>query len=238
MSLSLHLRRIGDIVVIKCTGRIVEGEESAALRQQFDQLLPKEPYVLLDLRDVDFIDSGGLGLLVRFLSRARNAHGDVKVCAVPARIGEVLRITRLDRIFDRHASEATAVAAFYERPASGPASDRLGTDILCVESSGDVLAYVCGMLRQSGYGVMASDNLADAFVLLRASRPKLVIVGAGLHAARGTPTADMFNQLAASLPLIELPADLSGRDAGEAGERLLDQVRSVIGVREGARLPG
>jgi hypothetical protein len=91
-----------------------------------------------------------------------------------------------------------------------------------------VLAYVREVLRQAGYGVMTSGNLHDALVLLQASRPKLVVVGANLRAARGTHAADTFNTLAGTFPLVELPADFSCSDAGDAGSRLLDQVRAVM----------
>ena len=232
MPLSLQSRRVGDIIVVTCSGRIVEGAESAALQRHVYDLLPDDPFITLDLSQVDFIDSAGLGLLVRLLSRARTARGDLKPCAVPARISEVLRITRLGSVFDVHESEADAIAAFYQRATSADAPDRLDTEILCVEKSADVLAYVCGVLRQAGYGVMPSGNLPDALVLLTASRPKVVVVGADLRAARGTRAADHFNELADALPVVELPADFSCSDPGDAGHRLLDRVRAVIGTRE------
>ena len=234
MSLSLQSRRVGDITVVKCVGRIVEGIQSAQLQQHLTDLLPDHPYIILDLDQVDFIDSRGLGLLVRFLSRARTAHGGLKLCRVPARINEVLRITRLHAIFDAHESEADAIAAFYERTKSADGQGRLDADILCVEKSADVLAYVSGVLRQAGYGVLSSGNLQDALTLLRASRPKVVVIGAALREARDTRAADAFNDFADKLTVVELPANFSSRDAGEAGQRLLDRVRDVIGHRAGS----
>jgi len=224
----MQSRRVGEITVLTCSGRIVEGAESAALRQRLDDLLPDDPHVVLNLRDLEFIDSSGLGLLVRFLSRARASHGDVKLCELPARTREVLRISRLAPVFDSYESEADAIAAFYRHASSTGAKDRFGTEILCVEQSADVLAYVREVLRQAGYGVMTSGNLPDALVLLQASKPKLVVIGADLRAMRGTRAADTFNALVGSVPLVELPADFSHREAGDAGSRLLDQVRAVI----------
>ena len=92
-----------------------------------------------------------------------------------------------------------------------------------------MLAYVCEILRQAGFGVLSSDNLPDALMLLRAVRPKAVVISSVLRAARATGTAESFNTLADALGVIELSADFSHRDAGEAGERLLDRVRSLIG---------
>jgi anti-sigma B factor antagonist len=232
VSLSLQSRRVGDIVVVRCRGRIVEGPACAELQEQLGRVLPDDPCIILDLSDVDFLDSSGLGRLVRFLSRSRAANGDIKLCGVPARISEVLRITRLAAVFDSHASEADAVAAFYRQPVRAGAPNRFNPEILCVDKSRDVLTYVCEALRQSGYGVMFADNLPDALILLKASRPKAVVVSAELRAARDTGTAQAFNELATRFSVIELPADFSSRDAAEAGERLLDQVRAVIGPRE------
>jgi anti-sigma B factor antagonist len=227
--LSLQSRRVGDIVVLKCAGRIVEGTESKALQQEFASLLPDDPYIVMDLADVNFIDSAGLGLLVRLLSRARAARGDLKLCAVPERVREVLRITRLGAIFDAAPTETDAVAAFY-KPAKGTdAFEGLGGDVLCVTTSADVLAYACAILRGGGFGVMSSANLPDALTLLRASRPKVVVIDAQLHEARNTWTAGTFNELAGALPVIDLPPDFHAEEAGEAAARLLDRVRAAIG---------
>jgi anti-sigma B factor antagonist len=232
VSLSLQSRRVGEVVVMKCRGRIVEGAACAELQEQLGRTLTDEPCIVLDLSDVDFLDSSGLGRLVRFLSRSRAANGDLKLCGVPPRINEVLRITKLATVFDSHASEAEAVAAFYrQRPRAG-ASNRFNPEILCVDKSLDVLTYVCEALRQSGYGVMVADNLPDALMLLKASRPKAVVVSAELRAARDTWTAQAFNDLAQPSSVVELPEDFSSRDAAEAGQRLLDQVRAIVGSRD------
>ena len=131
---------------------------------------------MLDLSAVEWIDSSGLGLLVRLHSRVQNAGGDVKLCAVPSRIAEILRVTKLQTIFDTHESESGAVAAFYRDAKTNPVPDRLATDILCVAPSLDVIAYLREVLRQAGHGVMTSDNLPDALMLVRATRPKLIVM--------------------------------------------------------------
>jgi anti-sigma B factor antagonist len=227
MPLSLQSRRVGDITVITCGGRIVEGHESAALKQHLDPL-SHDPCVVMNLADVDFIDSSGLGLLVRLLTRSRAAGGSLRLCGVPTRIGEVLKITRLDRLFDTHESEADAIAAFYQRGSSTPASRRIGTEILCVGRSADVQAYVRELLGHAGYGVMTVSNLSDALTLLKATRPRVVVIGADLSLKAGIRTVDTFKRIDAMLPTVELPADFSGHDAGEAAERLLHQIRMIL----------
>ena len=228
MSLAVESRRLGDVILISCTGRIVEGDESAALRELVESALPHDPYFVFDLSAVDSIDSGGLGLLVRLLSRAQSAGGDLKLCALPPRVSEILRITRLQTIFDTHPSPEDAVAAFYRGVSTATHADRLKTDILCVASSRDVIAYVREVLGQAGHGVMTSDNLPDAVMLLRATRPKLIVIDADLRTAQNTPAADVFNGIAKGYPVIELPLDFSHRDAGEAARLLVEQVRSAL----------
>jgi DNA-binding response OmpR family regulator len=107
---------------------------------------------------------------------------------------------------------------------------RLRTDILCVETSDDVLAFVRQLLGQAGYGVQTANNLPDALMLLKAARPKLLVIGAGIRAAHGTQAAETFQRLASSVSIVELPDDFSNRDAGAAAHSVLAQVRTFIGA--------
>ena len=145
MSLSLQTRRIGDITVVTCSGRIVAGEESESLQQHVGRVLPDEPFVILNVREVNYVDSGGAGMLVRLLNRTRTAGGDLKLCQISERVAEILRITRLDKVFDSHASESDAIAAFLRHAASSGKSTSLEADILCVDS-----VTRCARLRQRG----------------------------------------------------------------------------------------
>jgi anti-sigma B factor antagonist len=230
--LSFQSRRVGDITVVKCSGRIVEGAESAGLQQHLNDLIAEHPYIIVNLGEVDFIDSSGIGLLLRFLTRAQNALGNLKLCAVSSKIADVLRVTNLKSVLEAYESEADAIADFYHRAnsAGGPS---LRANIVCVEKSADVLAYVRELLRQAGYDVVTTGNLPDALALLTATRPKLVVIGAELRSLRDTRAAETFNRLADALAVVELPADFSRHDAGDAGRRLLDHVRALIGPAPG-----
>lgn len=230
MPLSVQSRRVGDITVLKCSGRIVEGAESAVLQQHLDDAIAYDPFTVLDLGGVDFLDSSGLGLLVRFHTRTSAARGHLTLCSVPARIAEVLRLTRLAAVFESYATEAEAIAASYQPSRTGIKPFRFNTDILCVDKSADVLCYVREVLAQAGHGVMTVDNLPDALILLQVSRPKVVVIGADLHASRSTQAAERFNRLADAHAVVELPRAFSHDDAGDAGPRLIEQVRAAIGA--------
>jgi len=229
VAISFETRRVGDIAVVRVTGRIVEGAESAALQKQIDGLIPFGPHLLLNLAAVDFMDSSGLGLLVRYLTRTRNAHGNLKLCALPAQLAEVLRVTRLVSVFDLCATEEDAIADFYRRTDAPTGSFRFRIDILCVDFSTDVQAYVRELLGQAGFGVLTAGNLPDALVLLQATKPKLLVVNRDLRAARSTQTAEKFNTLADKSIVVELPDDFSRAEAGKAGQVLVGQVLAAIG---------
>ena len=231
MALALESRTVGDVQVVMCRGRLVGGEESAALERCIAGLLTDRPYIVLDLADLQFIDSSGLGLLVRCLARARSAGGGLKLCAVSPKIGEVLRVTRLSSSFDAYDTEDEAVAAFYRRDATGAVPQLMPVDVLVVDRSPDVQAYVAELVRQAGFGVTATGNLADGLTLLRALQPRVLVVGSDLRAAGTQGAAERFNRLADALAVVELPTTFSARDAGDAGNELLDRVRTAMGSR-------
>lgn len=227
MTLSLRSRTIGDITVVTCDGAIVEGGPAAALRQHVNDVLERTPAIVLDLRDVHFIDSGGLGLLVRILARTGPQH--LKLCGLSSRIAETLKITRLSTVFDCYESDADAIAAFY-RPstASSRTSQLVPSNVLCIEKSTDVLVYVQEVLRQAGLSVITTNNLPDAVMLLKAMEPKVVVVGHELRSAGGTGTVETFNRLLAPRPVVELPPDFGRQDPRETGQHLVERVRGLI----------
>ena len=196
MAISLEHRRVGDIPIVTCAGRIVEGAESAALQSLLDDLLAEGPRLVLHLGAVDFLDSSGLGLLVRYVTRTQNAQGSLKFCALSPRIIEVLEMTHLRPIFEAHESEADAISAFYQRGVGGGVTTRLRTDVLCVDESADVQAYIRGLLAQAGFGVLTAGNLPDGLILLQATAPKVVIMATAFRETTGTRTAEKFNALA------------------------------------------
>jgi anti-sigma B factor antagonist len=230
MPLSIDSHRAGEITVLTCSGRIVEGAESATLQKRVDDLIAESPYIVLHLGGVEFIDSSGLGLLVRCLIRLESLHGLIRVCAASPRIAEAFRITGLNTLFKVFDSEADAIAGFYDLP-TGKRAAGAGANILCVEQSADVLAYVGQVLRQAGFVVITTTNLPDALTLLTATRPKVVVISAALRAQRETAAGNSFNTQADALQVVELPAGFAGQDAAAAGSELLDRVRTGMGAQ-------
>ena len=227
MALSLIHRRVGEVTVVTCSGRIVAGAESESLQHALDELLPFSPHILLHLAAVDFIDSAGLGLLARYLTRVQNARGTLKICAVSPKIDDVLRITRLKAVFQPYETEADPIAEVHAGT-RGASTSLLHPNILCVDPSEDVLAYLRGLLNEAGYRAITAANLPDALILLKATGPRVVVIGAELRATRHTRAAAEFNKSADAVAVVELPANFSARDAADAATQVLDEVRRSL----------
>ena len=223
MSLSVQIRRAGEVVVVACRGTVAGGTAAGDLQRHIEPLLPLEPNIVLDLAEVTFLDSGGVGVLVRLLHRTRNASGDLKLCGLPRRVADMLRITRLDGVFDVRADADEAIAAFYQPSRFADARPPLGGDILCVVEAPELLAYICGVLRAAGYRVLPCGNVADAAVLLKVSSPRAILAGAGTRARLESVRAGK------AVAILDLPADLGSRDPRESSRELVTLAHALVG---------
>ena len=112
MALSVETQISGDVFILHCEGRIVYGDECAVLRERVVDMLPGTPKIVVNLKGVDYIDSGGLGMLVGHLVSARNRGGELKLASPGTRVKDLLRRTNLDTIFAVYGNKDEAVAAF------------------------------------------------------------------------------------------------------------------------------
>jgi CheY-like chemotaxis protein len=186
-----------------------------------------DKHVVLHLGEVTFMDSSGLGTMVRMAGILRSAGGDLKLCQVTPEVGTVLKITNLTQLFQMYEQEEEAIAAFYQRQSGPEVAAGKGPRLLCVDYSPDVLAYLRELLGRAGYEVVSSNHVPDALILLRATRPALVVLGPNLRAAAGTREA--FDQECAKLPVVELGQEFSTLHAGEAGTDLLRKIQGRLG---------
>lgn len=119
MQLKIGVRTLNDgIVVVDCAGRIVFGEETAELRDKVKALIAENSRIVLNLADVTYIDSGGLGTLVALYTTARNAGGSVKLARLTQRVGDLLQVTKLLTVFEVFNSEEEAVQSFRNEAAA------------------------------------------------------------------------------------------------------------------------
>jgi anti-sigma B factor antagonist len=226
LRLSLDTREVGRVTIVRCNGRIVAGSESDSLRAHVAWLLRDRRAIVLHLGEVGFIDSSGLGTMVRALTSTRQARGDLKLCNVPEMVRKVLEMSRLTTVFDTHESEEQAVAAFYRPGTRAETPVPTGRSVLCLDSNADVLAYLRELLRRAGYAVQTSSRLGDALILMRVTHFDLLLVGPDLTTSPAMQQA--FQAACVSLPVIELDSDFSTRDAGEAGAGLLEKIEARL----------
>jgi anti-sigma B factor antagonist len=224
--LSLDSRTVGKVGIVRCSGRIVGGTEADCLREHINTLLEGHSAILLHLGEVDFIDSSGLGMLVRLLTSIRRAGGDLKLCHLPNAVHNALRVTNLITIFDAHDSEERGVSAFYEHATVSKQRENRGPRVLCVDRSADVLALLREVLRGAGFDVLTNSNLSDSLILIRATRPTLIILGPNLSASSGTQHS--FRSACSATSVIELGNEFSSVDAAQAASSLLHQIRTVL----------
>jgi anti-sigma B factor antagonist len=112
MNLKMDTRTVEGVTIVSCMGRIVFGDEAAALRAELKNILASSKRVILNLSEVTYIDSGGLGTLVGVYSSARSAGADIKLAGLGQRVRDVLQITKLVTVFEVYDNEQKALAAF------------------------------------------------------------------------------------------------------------------------------
>jgi anti-sigma B factor antagonist len=113
MELHIVAKDVGGVTVLTLMGRVTLGDESSELRSTIKEHLRQgKKRLVLDLADVNYIDSAGLGTLVAAYTSARNEGGDIRLASVTSKFGELLNITKLVTIFSVHDSVADAVKSF------------------------------------------------------------------------------------------------------------------------------
>ena len=117
MALRLQTEISGNVFILRCNGRIVFGDECAVLRERVVSMLPGTSKIVVNLKGMDYIDSGGLGMLVGLLVSARNRGGELKLASPRKRVKDALQRTNLDRIFSLYENDNEAIAAFRKQVA-------------------------------------------------------------------------------------------------------------------------
>ncbi len=113
MSVKLTTRQVGDVSVMDAVGRITLGEGSSVFRETLRDLVVKgQKKVLLNLGDVSYIDSSGIGELVSGFTSVTNQGGQLKLLNLNKRVKDLLQITKLYTVFEVFEDEAAAVRSF------------------------------------------------------------------------------------------------------------------------------
>ena len=112
-SVKISTRQVDGITVLDTSGRITLGEGSVQLRDAVRDLLSKgQKHILLNLGDVNYIDSSGIGELVSAFTTVKNQGGELKLLNLTRKVHDLLQITKLYTVFDVKDDEASAIASF------------------------------------------------------------------------------------------------------------------------------
>jgi anti-sigma B factor antagonist len=113
VSMKASTRQVDGVTIVDLSGRITLGEGSVVLRDSIKDLLGKgQKKILLNLGDVSYIDSSGIGELVSAFTSVRNQGGELKLLNLTKKVHDLLQITKLYTVFDVKDDEATAIGAF------------------------------------------------------------------------------------------------------------------------------
>lgn len=113
MSVKLAARQVGDVTVVDAAGRITLGEGASAFRDLIRDLAAKgNKKILLNLAEVSYIDSSGIGELVSGFTSTTNNGGQLKLVGLSKRVKDLLQITKLYTVFEAFDDEAAAIRSF------------------------------------------------------------------------------------------------------------------------------
>ena len=113
MPLTIDTREVSRVTILDIHGRIILGPEIGTLRNAVHNLVAEgKKKIILNLADVDYIDSSGVGELVACFTSVRNAGGELKLLNLTQKVNDILHVTKLYTVFDIKDDEFTAVKSF------------------------------------------------------------------------------------------------------------------------------
>ena len=135
-------------------------------------------------------------------------------------------MTNLLAMFETYDSEAEAIMAAYlgsrySKEKSGDANLR----VLCVYDSVNVRTFLREVLCRAGYSALTAGNVLDAKILLKATKARLIILGANMQSVHGTSSKKLFEEIDPSVSVVVLDENFEKRDPGECATQLLESIR-------------
>jgi anti-sigma B factor antagonist len=226
MSLALESRHCGSVYVVRCAGRLVAGQESALLEEALKRGLREFNRVVLNVTEVNYVDSSGMGLMVRFLWHARTRGGDLRLSGPTPFVTQLLEVTKLSAVLRIYADEESAIVSFLKEGAYTPAdSANTGPRVLFLDPSPDTCAFVRALLSRHGYRVLSTGLMGDAKILLNASTVDVIVLGPDSGSLSSSATLDVLQRLAPAAKTVVLEREFKSRAADEAGIALLDRIQ-------------
>ena len=229
MQLRLEIRPIGEVAIAQCQGRLIGGNEVFTLHKQIGDAIEKYGDVVLQMENIEFADSSGIGAMMRLVQAARAKGGDLKLCGLTPKIRKVLELTHLLGQFEVYDSIEEAITAAYlgsrySRGKTGDARPR----VVCVYASLDVCVFLREILCGAGFNALATTAIDDSPILLKATKAKLVVMSSRIQVVRGRPVRQAFQEIVPDVQILALDGNFAAQDPGEAAEKLLKDVSEMV----------
>jgi anti-anti-sigma factor len=176
---------------------------------------------VLNVKEVDRLDSIGIGSLVRAATNMHKAGGDVRLAEPPAFVLNLLKITHLSGVLRVYPTEEEAILSFLERQPVEKIEKR-GTRVLFFDPSPEVCAFVRAVLTQHGFDVKWTSSFGDAKILLRMESVEHILVGPGTPQLSAETALRALRAISPSTTSSSLAADFKTQDAQQAAEKLLE----------------
>jgi anti-anti-sigma factor len=221
MLLSLSSRFVGNVYIIQCAGRIVLGEEAKALEAALEGGGHEFSRFVLNISELNRLDSVGLGLMVRYAERMGKRGGGVRLAAPPPFVESLLNMTKLTGVLQSYPTEEEAILSFLKQGSGQEAQGRRGPRVLVVEESADLCVFVRTVLVQHGFDVKSTCSFRDAKILLQVDEVEYILVGPGSPQLPSEIVLRSLTALAPKATALHLDADFKSRDAREATDALL-----------------
>jgi anti-anti-sigma factor len=221
MPLSLKSCLCGNVQIIQCHGRIVAGDEVKSLEAALDTAAREVPRIVLNVSEVDRVDSEGIGMLVRFATRLRKHGGDLRWAAPQPFVVNLLNLTMLSGVFQVYPTEDGATLSFVDRPVDRKTVGKAGPRVLVLDQSADLCSFVTTVLMQHGFDVKSANYFQDAKILLQVDHADYILIGPDTAHFCSETVLGSLKALAPKATTLQLAADFKSRDALEASEALL-----------------
>ncbi len=222
MPLTLSSRIRDDVFILECEGEIVLGEETQTLQARIETASREFCHFVLTVNGVTRLDSSGVGLLVRCMSKLRRRGGDLRLAAPQPSLQELLRMTRLTTVLKSFPSEEEAAGSFAAE-AREAASDRAPHNVIVIDRSPDFGVFIRAVLSQRGYEVRMASLVHEARLLLKCCPADFILLGPGFWQESARTT---LKKWAPQASILELTPEFRSFDALRSAEVLIEMFQA------------
>ena len=221
MPLALKSRFVGNVGVIQCVGAIVLGEEVKVLEALLEAKSFEFTRIVLNMAEVNRLDSIGMGLLVRYVDRLGRRGGGIRLAASPAFVTRLLEMTKLDDVLPEFPTEDAAILSFLEQGPEQASTGKRGPRVIMFDPSSDLCVFVRTVLTRHGFDVRTTCSFHDAKILLRVDTVDYILVGPSASGPSAETMGKSLQTLAPGAGVLQLGEDFKMQDAEKSAQELL-----------------